>query len=347
MSSALARLPYRCGGGSSSKRGEESSHPISFVLATSRLFASRPAYVTEQPPFFNAAAAVVTRLPPLRLLRALKGLERDAGRGKEQGGEPTVRFGPRPLDLDIVFYGGLRGKLFEEENEGEGGSRDADDADADAAAAVSAAVSQGLELPHPRWRERAFVMAPACDLVGGAEEGGAEESELERLGSGLRLFGFNLTGGDDGRRGRKERRSVSHRRRGLVPPAGAPRGGGSDVDVPALEPRVGGGRDQLAVGGPPDVGDGAAVANTGLAVSVSSSVPAPALLLPSKDGQGLGKVANVVDVGPAVRGPEGEEVRAEARRGRGSGRSGSSSSAHSVVASSAQSSSSHSPPSPS
>ena len=214
MSSALARLPYRCGGGSSSKRGEESSHPISFVLATSRLFASRPAYVTEQPPFFNAAAAVVTRLPPLRLLRALKGLERDAGRGKEQGGEPTVRFGPRPLDLDIVFYGGLRGKLFEEENEGEGGSRDADDADADAAAAVSAAVSQGLELPHPRWRERAFVMAPACDLVGGAEEGGAEESELERLGSGLRLFGFNLTGGDDGRR-RQRRQRPSLRPPGL------------------------------------------------------------------------------------------------------------------------------------
>ena len=116
MSSALARLPYR---GSSSK-----NEPTSFVLATSRLFASQPAYVTEQPPFLNAAAAVVTRLPPLRLLRALKGLERDAGRGKEEeeeGGKPAVRFGPRPLDLDVVFYGGLRGSFFESENGSESG----------------------------------------------------------------------------------------------------------------------------------------------------------------------------------------------------------------------------------
>lgn len=204
MSSALARLPYRCGASSNKGRGrgkQQQQEPTSFVLATSRLFASQPAYVTEQPPFLNAAAAVVTRLPPLRLLRALKGLERDAGRGKESG--PAVRFGPRPLDLDVVFYGGVRGSLFEDGNEREGGE------DRDAAAdAVSAAVSQGLELPHPRWRERAFVMAPACDLVGGAE-GSAERDEREereeRFASGLRLFGF-LPGGDGGGDARIRRR---------------------------------------------------------------------------------------------------------------------------------------------
>ena len=206
MSSALTRLPYysRCG-------KKEQQQPNSFVLATSRLFASRPAYVTEQPPFLNAAAAVVTRLPPLRLPRALKGLERDAGRGKNEK-EPVMRFGPRPLDLDVVFYGGLRGSLFEDER-----LRESDDEDDPA---VSAAVAQGLELPHPRWRERAFVMAPACDLVGGVEE--SVEDERERFGSGLRLFGF-FDDGDERRRATVAERQQRHqRRRPSLRPSGLP-----------------------------------------------------------------------------------------------------------------------------
>ena len=59
--------------------------------------------MTDQPNFLNAAVMARTELPPLGLLSLLKELEAKAGR--EAGG---LRFGPRPLDLDIVFYGGLK-----------------------------------------------------------------------------------------------------------------------------------------------------------------------------------------------------------------------------------------------
>jgi 2-amino-4-hydroxy-6-hydroxymethyldihydropteridine diphosphokinase len=45
------------------------------VRQLSRLYESAPAYVTDQPPFLNAAALVETALPPLELLRRLKGIE--------------------------------------------------------------------------------------------------------------------------------------------------------------------------------------------------------------------------------------------------------------------------------
>ncbi|KAK9843394.1 hypothetical protein WJX81_000282 [Elliptochloris bilobata] len=103
------------------------------VLEVSRLYESAPAYVTEQPAFLNAALLALTPLEPLKLLAALKVIERALGR--TEGGQ---RFGPRQLDLDIVFYEGMRYT-----NDG------------------------GLEIPHPRWRERPFVMAPLADLAGG------------------------------------------------------------------------------------------------------------------------------------------------------------------------------------
>lgn len=71
------------------------------VLRTSSLYETAAAYVTDQPSFLNAAALVRTSLPPLALLSALKGLEAAAGR--DIAGAP--RWGPRPLDLDIIFYG--------------------------------------------------------------------------------------------------------------------------------------------------------------------------------------------------------------------------------------------------
>ena len=57
--------------------------------------------MADQPNFLNAALLARTHLQPLELLKVLKDLEAKAGR--QAGG---VRFGPRPLDLDIIFYGG-------------------------------------------------------------------------------------------------------------------------------------------------------------------------------------------------------------------------------------------------
>lgn len=80
------------------------------VVRHSALYETVPAYVVDQPSFLNAACLARTHLPPLELLAALKRIEAAAGRDLQGG----VRFGPRPLDLDIIFYDGLHldeGKL--------------------------------------------------------------------------------------------------------------------------------------------------------------------------------------------------------------------------------------------
>ncbi len=134
----------------------------------SRLYASPPAYVTDQPPFLNAAVAGTTRLPPAALLRALKAVEAGAGRG---GG--GVRFGPRPLDLDIIFYGGLTGEV-----PGDGAPLPVAAPVPERGAGPPPPSSWSLTLPHPRWAERPFVLAPLADLfswdeVAAGEAGGA------------------------------------------------------------------------------------------------------------------------------------------------------------------------------
>jgi 2-amino-4-hydroxy-6-hydroxymethyldihydropteridine diphosphokinase len=83
-----------------------------------------------QPDFLNAVATGRTRLAPLELLRLLKRLEAEAERlpsGKTNG--------PRPLDLDLLLYGGRRIDLPE------------------------------LVVPHPRLTQRRFVLAPLADLA--------------------------------------------------------------------------------------------------------------------------------------------------------------------------------------
>ncbi|EOY01648.1 Dihydropterin pyrophosphokinase / Dihydropteroate synthase-like protein [Theobroma cacao] len=57
-----------------------------------------PAYVSDQPRFHNFAVSAVTKLGPHELLGVLMKIEKDMGRA---GG---IRYGPRPIDLDILFY---------------------------------------------------------------------------------------------------------------------------------------------------------------------------------------------------------------------------------------------------
>jgi len=95
-------------------------------------------YVTDQPAFLNGVVEVETTLPPKDLLRRIKGVERDLGRNFS-----GIRNGPRPVDLDIVFYD------LDEES-----SLVLDDED--------------LVIPHARLSEREFVLAPLIDL--GASE---------------------------------------------------------------------------------------------------------------------------------------------------------------------------------
>ena len=94
------------------------------------LYETAPAYVTDQPQFLNSAVRGVTKLWPHELLGVLKKIEKDMGR------TAGIRYGPRQIDLDILFYGKFR-------------------VDSDI-----------LTVPHARIWERPFVMAPLMDLLG-------------------------------------------------------------------------------------------------------------------------------------------------------------------------------------
>ncbi|KAH7834020.1 hypothetical protein Vadar_011989 [Vaccinium darrowii] len=99
------------------------------------LYETEPAYVTDQPLFLNSAIRGVTKLGPRELLGVLKKIEKDLGR------TDGIRYGPRPIDLDILFYGKF--KIH----------------------------SEILTVPHERIWERPFVMAPLMDLIGSCIDG--------------------------------------------------------------------------------------------------------------------------------------------------------------------------------
>ncbi|KAK4777843.1 hypothetical protein SAY87_018030 [Trapa incisa] len=94
------------------------------------LYETAPAYVTDQPQFLNSAVRGVTSLGPHELLQQLKNIEKDMGR------TAGIRYGPRPIDMDILFYGKFMIR------------------------------SDTLTVPHERLWERPFVMAPLIDLLG-------------------------------------------------------------------------------------------------------------------------------------------------------------------------------------
>ena len=129
------------------------------VQRHSCLYETAPAYVTDQPAFLNAAMVVrvddpATAADPVKLLDVLKRVERDLGRA--EGGR---RFGPRPIDLDIIFHE-------------RGVHRCA-----------------RLEVPHPRYAERGFVLAPLADLHTGAGIAGGDSFNVAAgLTTALKLW---------------------------------------------------------------------------------------------------------------------------------------------------------------
>lgn len=109
------------------------SHKKIDVDCVSPFYKTEPQNYTDQDWFINAAVKIKTRLNPEDLLSALKALEKDL----DKDGKP-FRFGPRIIDLDIVYYDDLTLKTSK------------------------------LEIPHPRMHERCFVLIPICDI--GAHE---------------------------------------------------------------------------------------------------------------------------------------------------------------------------------
>jgi 2-amino-4-hydroxy-6-hydroxymethyldihydropteridine diphosphokinase len=124
--------------------------PSTRVRGVSRLYATAPWGVAEQPEFRNAVVAIETRLEPVALLAELKRLESQAGR---VDGE---RWGPRLLDLDLLVHGRSHVRL---ERPAEARSLDAH-TDPSRAARL-------LEVPHRDLGDRLFVLAPLADLAPG------------------------------------------------------------------------------------------------------------------------------------------------------------------------------------
>jgi 2-amino-4-hydroxy-6-hydroxymethyldihydropteridine diphosphokinase len=139
--------------------------PGTRLVGVSRLYATKPVGVVDQPEFRNAVAAIDVPAGPdpatgaTALLVALKGIELDFGR------EQRERWGPRELDLDLLIFGRARLSI---ERPPAGRSLDAG-IDPGKAAKL-------LEVPHPLAHERLFVLAPLADLAPGLVPPGWHET---------------------------------------------------------------------------------------------------------------------------------------------------------------------------
>lgn len=117
------------------------------VARVSSLYATPPWGITDQPDFLNAAALLETKVEPRVLLERCLETEAKLHRVRDK------RWGPRSVDLDVLTYG----------------DREIDE--------------PGLELPHPRMMDRAFVLVPLFELAPELVVRGARiESRLNEIG---------------------------------------------------------------------------------------------------------------------------------------------------------------------
>jgi 2-amino-4-hydroxy-6-hydroxymethyldihydropteridine diphosphokinase len=107
----------------------EALRPFVSPLRVSSFHETAPVGVGDQPNFLNAAAAGETSLPAHDLLRVLLDIEKQYGRERPYPGAP------RTLDLDLILYGD---EMINSSN---------------------------LVVPHPRFRERRFVLEPLAEIA--------------------------------------------------------------------------------------------------------------------------------------------------------------------------------------
>jgi len=99
------------------------------LIASSPVYETPPWGLLDQPIYLNQVVEVETSLVPLDLLDYIKDVERNMGRVE------TVRYGPRLIDIDILFYDNFTIDL------------------------------PSLKIPHPHIAERAFVLVPLAELI--------------------------------------------------------------------------------------------------------------------------------------------------------------------------------------
>ena len=108
------------------------SNPGVSIIAVSSTYETEPWGLAEQPNYLNIATEIQTSLEPAALLELAKGIEEKIGR------IPTVRYGPRSIDIDILLYGDQ---------------------------IIEWSVPD-LQIPHPRMLDRAFVLIPLAEIAG-------------------------------------------------------------------------------------------------------------------------------------------------------------------------------------
>lgn len=99
------------------------------LVKRSSVYETQPWGLPDQNPFLNMVVQVSTTLGPNQLVKELKGIEGEMGR------EPSLRWGPRIIDLDLVLLGNIN---YKDEN---------------------------IEVPHPRFRDRNFVLVPLAEIA--------------------------------------------------------------------------------------------------------------------------------------------------------------------------------------
>ena len=103
--------------------------PLTSLSKTSSLYSSKPLGPADQPDYINAVASIRTELAPLELLDELHRIEAEHGRVRT-----GARWGPRPLDLDILLYD------------------------------EKVITLERLVIPHPGLHERGFVLYPLHEI---------------------------------------------------------------------------------------------------------------------------------------------------------------------------------------
>ncbi|MCG8542607.1 MAG: 2-amino-4-hydroxy-6-hydroxymethyldihydropteridine diphosphokinase [Alphaproteobacteria bacterium] len=111
------------------RQAESALSAVVSVRKRSTVHETAPQHVTDQPVFLNMVVAGETLLAPEALLRRLKSMEESLGR------QPSRRYGPRLIDLDILYYDD---QVIEQPD---------------------------LVIPHPRIAERVFVLQPLLEIA--------------------------------------------------------------------------------------------------------------------------------------------------------------------------------------
>lgn len=100
------------------------------IKKLSSIYKTEPVGYKNQPFFYNMCVKVCTELPPENLLKKIKKIEKKLGRKK------GIKWGPRIIDIDILFYNNI---ILSKKN---------------------------LKIPHPEIVKRKFVLKPLCEIAG-------------------------------------------------------------------------------------------------------------------------------------------------------------------------------------